>query len=225
MINSGEDDLGRLYARAERGMSVQEFLQSHSAIFTFIEAANLIEDYRLAKSRLKRLRDELTPAARFFRLHAANHDQVQFPLDSSVPDCNWRPVTGGHIKIEITVLQARERLNLMTELNETGEGRGFIGINDDQPTADFTDAMKQERRMYSTDEAKEKLTKAVSLCVNNKLHSRGDLLLIDSPLDWLQSIRWMEIVPQLQELVRPLSYSGIYLVGEQHGGDLCLQIR
>jgi hypothetical protein len=113
----------------------------------------------------------------------------------------------------------------MAELNETGEGRGFLGLTDDQPTKDFKTVMQQEPRMYSTDEAKKTMAHAIELCVNNKLHSGGDVLLIEAPLNSLQGTRWLELKPELEKLTRVLSISEVFLVGYHNNGDLCLKLK
>src|SRR4051794_38563083 len=108
--------------------------------------------------------------------------------------------------MEITVVQARERLNLMAELNQTGAGRWFIGLTDDQPTEDFRTAMQAEPRMYSTDEAQQALKRAIELCIEKKMHSCGDILLIEAPLDVLPNDRWLELKPDLAGLAGVLSF-------------------
>jgi hypothetical protein len=174
---------------------------------------------------MKRLRDEVTPAARFVRRCAAPEDRIQFPLDYGAADCNvchQAPVR--RRTIQITLIQGRERLNLMTELNETGCGRGFLGVTDDRPTSEFFDAIGKEREMYSTAEGQRTIVQAIELCAQNKAGIQGDTLLIEAPT-YLPMVRMLEIQLQLKQSVSRLSFSEIYLVGDHEDGDLCLQLK
>ena len=120
------DDLDRFYEVVKSGTRVDAFLGEFKLIFPFLRANGLKEEYRLARGRVKRLRDEITPVAIFAGRYAAPHDRIQFPLNSDVPDCNiWHQNPAWHRTIETTIIQGRARLNVMTELNETGWGRGF----------------------------------------------------------------------------------------------------
>ena len=67
-----------------RGTCVGEFLKRHAGLFADIKAAGLVQDYRLGRGRMKRLRDEVAPVELFLRGHADAADRVQFPLNSSV---------------------------------------------------------------------------------------------------------------------------------------------
>jgi hypothetical protein len=124
------------------------------------------------------LRDEVAPVESFLREHADAADRVRFPLNSSVPDCNvWHREPVLHRTIEVTVAQARERLNKMTELNNTGWGRGFIGITDDRPKSEFVEKMASPREAYSTDQVRDTTVTALGLRAANKAHttqSKGD---------------------------------------------------
>jgi hypothetical protein len=135
-----------------------------------LRSHGLVEDYRLGRGRMKRLRDEVTPVALFLSEHAGSSDKIQFPLNNHVPDCNvWHRTPNLHRTIEVTVAQARERLNLMTELNETGWGRGFIGVTDDKSKSAFDERMAEPREAYSTDRVREIMTGALTLCPETKL--------------------------------------------------------
>jgi hypothetical protein len=216
----------RFYEIIKRGTSVQEFMDGYAALFPYIRSSGLLEDYRLGRGRLKRLRDEVTPAARFVRQHAAPKDRIQLPLDYGITDCNvWHHAPTRHRTIQITLIQGRERLNLMTELNETGWGRGFLGVTDDRPTSEFLDAIGKERQMYSTEQSQTTLAHAVTLCAQNKSNSQGDTLLIEAPI-YLPMVRMLEIQSQLSQLVSRLSFSEVYLLGDDYeNGDLCLQLK
>jgi hypothetical protein len=223
------DDLDGFYELVRGRTRVDQFLRCYDALSTFVHSNGLTPDYRLGKGRLKRLRDEVTPAACFVRQHAAPVDEIQFPLNSNVPDCHvWHRDPERHRTIEITVVQGRERFNLMTELNSCGLARGFIGLTDDKPTGEFLDAMRaplDERPMYSTDAAQEIMAHAITLCARNKLHSKGDTLIIEAELLALPRIRWQETQSRLAQLTVLLSFSEIFLIGYHDDGDLCLQLK
>jgi hypothetical protein len=218
--------LDRFYELIKSGTSVDKFLYEYANLFPAIRSSGLLCDYRLGRGRLKRLRDEVTPAARFVRQHAEINDRIQLSLNSSTPDCNvWHSIPPRHRTIEITVAQALERFNLMTELNHTGLGRGFLGLTDDAGKGVFLNAMGQERQMYSTENAYETMAHAVTLTAQNKSFSQATTLLIESPLEWLPENRWVEARSRLTHLVANLNFSEVYLVGSHDNGDLCLRLK
>jgi hypothetical protein len=223
---SSKDALDIFVDRVKRGICVEEFLSCYDELFSFVHSSGLTADYRAARGRLKCLRDEITPAVRFIRLHAAPGDQVQFSMSSEVPDCiishrepRWDRT------VEITVAQARERFHLMTELNETGTGRAFTGLVDDNSTSEFLSVMNGERQVYSTTEAQSVITRAILRCAERKAHSEAHTLLIEGPLRLLPHVRWQEIVPQLRQLVQVLRFSEVYLVGDHDDDSLCLRLK
>jgi hypothetical protein len=221
------DDLANFYDLIRAGTRVDEFLRHFTALFPFIHANGLTAAYRLGKGRTKRLRDEVTPVATLIRHHAAPEDRIQFPLNSGVPDCNvWHANPARHRTVETTVIQARSRLNVMTELNNTGWGRGFLGVTDDAPTRDFEKAMNQEREAYSTEQVQTTTLHELALCAANKAHSQAHTLVIDvgTSMEALASSRWFAMRTALAEPVKNLSFSEIYLVGRSDE-DLCLKLK
>ncbi len=139
------DELHNFYAVLKRGTTVADFLDRYERVIQFIHKENLTKSYRLAQGAVKKLRDEVSPVARFVRMHAAPEDRIWFALSNSAPDCCVRHEGDGLREIEVTVAQARERLNVMTELNQTGTGRGYLGLSDDAQTEDFVAKMTQPR--------------------------------------------------------------------------------
>lgn len=220
------DMFDSFYEQLRSGLEIGEFFERHAALFPKIRARGLVEDYRLGRGQMKRLRDEVTPVALFLSRHAGNSDRVQFPLNSSVPDCNVLHRTPSlHRTIEVTVAQARERLNLMTELNKTGWGRGFIGVTDDQPKSVFDEKMADEREAYSTEQVRETMIDALALCARNKAHSQGHTLIVSTAMEHLPRERWVEMRPLLAASIAPLTFQEVYLVGRPDNADLCLKLK
>lgn len=228
MAGKAVDDLERFYDLVKSGTRVDEFVGAFESLFPFLRANGLKEEYRLARGRCKRLRDEVSPVAIFAGRYAAPHDRIQFPLNSGVPDCNvWHQNPAWHRTIETTIIQGRARLNVMTELNETGWGRGFVDLTDDRPTRDFVEVMGQEREAYSTEQVQRTMVHALALCAANKAHSQGHTLLIDvaTSMQTLPGERWLEMQCALAQPVKNLSFAEIHLVGQPDGEDFCLKLK
>src|SRR5687767_6061338 len=98
-----EDELDRFYATVMQQIDVATFLTNYARVNSFVHAAGLTPDRRMARGRLKRLRDEIQPAAHFVAKHAASDDLIQFPLDSGPFDCQIWHGNGRHRVIQITV--------------------------------------------------------------------------------------------------------------------------
>ncbi len=218
------DDLDDFYAALKRGATVASFLEDYQRIKEFIHAAGLTEDYRLARGRTKKLSDEVVPVVRFVRMNASSEDRISFALDNTSPDCLVRHEDGRLREIEITVIQARERFNVMAELNTTGTGRGFIGLSDDAPTEEFNAKMDQPSVGYSTDEVSQSIIRGVALAARRKRNHQGHTLLIEAPLQTLAAERWDEFRAQLAEKVKELAFSEIYVTGRSKR-DICLRIQ
>jgi hypothetical protein len=220
------DQLDRFYKKLKSGLEVAAFLEGRRALFGDIRARGLIGDYRLGKGRMKRLRDEVTPTAIFLAGHAKDQDIVHFPLNSNAPDCNvWHRTPHQHRMIALTVAQARERPNLMTELNETGWGRGFIGATDDKPKSAFDKTMAESPEAFSTEQVRRTLIDALALCARNKAHSLGDTLIVSTEMGLLSRKSWAEIQPALTLPVARLKFQEVYLVGESDGEEICLKLK
>jgi hypothetical protein len=220
------DFIDSFYELTRAGIAVDDFLERHAALFPMIRAEGLVEDYRLGKGRMKRLRDEVTPVALFLCGHADAKDTVQFPLNDDVPDCNvWHRTPDLHRTIEVTVVQAVERLNLMTELNKTGWGRGFIGLTDDKPKGSFDKKMADPREAYSTDQIRDTMVEAVTLCARNKAYSQGHTLIVSTAMEMLPRERWLEMRSLLAAPMAELGFREIYLVGRPDAAELCLKLK
>ena len=79
-----EDKLDDFYTTIKSGTTVSNFLEKYECIFRFIHSEGLTKDYRLGSGRVKKLRDEVTPVARFVRQFAAPTDRISFALSDVV---------------------------------------------------------------------------------------------------------------------------------------------
>ncbi len=215
------DQLELFYAKIGGVIEVSTLMDEYKRIFPFIHGAGLTADYREARGRLKRLRDEVTPIVGLLKRKASPDDKAKFNLDSSDHDALWVR-SQSTIKIEATVAQARARLNLMRELNKKGEGRGFLPITDEEETAQFLTVMDEEPSCYSTREYASTLEKAIRLCLQNKQHSPADILVIDAPVssEYVPFERLGEI-PVLGEPQVLAQRMEIYVIDR----EVCLGIR
>ena len=226
MRGAGEkNELDDFYTVLKRGTTVANFLDRYERIIQFIHEEGLTKGYRLARGPVKKLCDEVSPVARFVRKHAAPEDRIWFALDDTAPDCCVRHEVGGLREIEVTVAQARERLNVMTELNQTGTGRGYLGLSDDAPTEDFDRRMTQPRVAYSEEEVGRSMIRAVTICARNKSKFQGGTLLIEAPLETLPADRWGNFQAPLAEKVKELAFSEVYVTGRSDDRDICLRIK
>ena len=94
-------------------------------------------------------------------------------LDDDAADCELWHKDGQHRKIQITVAQANERRYLMTELNNRGIGRGYLGLTDDQDDHLFESKMSEEPCGCSPSDVEKTLCHALGLCLSNKKHHFG----------------------------------------------------
>ena len=218
------DGLHSFYAVLKRGTTVADFLDRYECVIEFIHKEGLTESYRLARGAVKKLRDEVTPIARFVRTHAAPKDRIWFALSASSPDCHVNHEGNGLREIEVTVAQARERLNVMTELNQTATGRGFLGLTDDAPTEDFVAKMAQPRVGYTDEEIGRSMIRAVEICAQKKSNYQGDTLLIEAPLETFPADRWNDFQPLLAEKAKELAFSEVYVTGVSDR-EICLRIK
>jgi hypothetical protein len=222
---TSRDKLNNFYEALTSGLTVKSFLCRLTDIYEFIHSRGLTNDYRLGKRRMKKLRDEVTPVARFVKTYAHLEDRVQLTMDNKFPDCVLFRKDGGKLDIEVTRAQAREDYYLMTELNETGTGRGFIGVPDDAPTHKFEEAMRRERQASATDEIVSCIEGAIELRARKKKQHQADILLIEAPLWLLPTSRWYEYLARFTAKVKPLKFHEVYLTGRGDNDDICLKIK
>ena len=218
-----KDELDDFYAALKSGTTVASFLERYDRIFPFDKEA-LTKDYRLARGKVKKLRDEVCPVARFVKKHAALEDRIWFTLDNNAPDCRVKHGGDRLRGIEVTVAQGKERFTVMTELNQTGTGRGFIGLSDDAPKEDFDGKKDQPRAAFSTEEIGQSIIRAVAICARKKSKFRGDTLLTEAPLETLPADRWGNFRADLAQQVKELAFAEVYLTGRSDR-DICLRIK
>lgn len=181
-MNTIESDLNAYYDTLTKGTSVCAFLEGFHQIIQHVHKAKLEDQYRLGRDEngieLKKLRDEVSPVARFVREHAQSGDTITFNLNDEYPDCTVVPQDGRKQGIEVTVARGFARYREMTKLNNCGESRPLIGLQDDAPKADKNAATNKEPEMYSTDDAINTVIEAVENSAEKKSKHKGDTLLI-----------------------------------------------
>lgn len=219
------DELDVFYSTISNGTTVSDFLRRYSAIIPFIHSAGMTKDFRLKRSRVKKLSDEIAPTARFARAHAKPEDRIRFSFSDRIPDCLLEHSDGRLRQIEVTIAQAKERLNTMLELNEHGIGRGYLGLPDDRPERDFSEAMQKERMAYSPENVRRTSLRAIELCAQQKMAAFGDTLLIDFPFQPIPAQRWRSFTTEFREAIGDLRFSEVYLCGWCAGDDLVLRIK
>lgn len=223
------NELNRFYDFAKGKNFVGAFLEAYGHIFPIIHSNGLTADYRIARGIVKKLRDEVTPAACFVGKHAVAEDEIRFSLDDKAADCELWHKNGRHRKVQITVAQANERRYLMTELNNRGIGRGYLGLTDDQEDRVFRSRINEESRGYSPPEVEKTISRALMLCLSNKKHHSGtDTLLIDGPLELFTADKWEPMRLNFAALATSpdfaTNFSEIYFVGSPSSGT-CLRLK
>jgi len=226
------------YVLLRNGTTVGDFLEGFKRIISHVKKAGLIDQYRLAKKEsgidLKRLRDEVSPVARFVGAHAQPDDRICFALGDSYPDCIVCDRDGRKREIEVTVIRAKERLALMDTLNRTGEVRGIGNLPDDAALRAFTNYAERTSdpdaaEAYSTDQIGCLIIGAVGKCARRKARHQADILLIEVLPDMhtLAADRWRSLQKPLSRNaeVKRLSFSEVYVVGRGDDGDICLRIK
>jgi len=213
---NAEDELARFYSAIRGEISVASFLDKYVRVNRFVVESGLVEDRRLGRGRLKRLRDEVQPVAHFVAHHAEPSDFVQFPLDTGPIDCTIRHGVDRVRLVQITVAQAKERFNIMRLLNRIGQSWRFLGVADNEGKDAFEAAMKRGQAMYSTGEAHAIIVRAIGICLQRKQDSRGaDTLLIDAPLEYLPAERWQVVLPQLSGLAKGSSFTDVFVTSRE----------
>ena len=87
-MTGSADELDAFYAALKEGVTVETFLRLYGKILGGVRSRGFTEHYRLGKGRLKKLSDEVTPAARFVRTYAKPGDRISFALDNSRNVCS-----------------------------------------------------------------------------------------------------------------------------------------
>ncbi len=221
------DNLDDFFTFLKNGTTVESFLSQFREIMGFIHARGLTKDYRLGKGKVKKLRDEVSPVARFVRAHATPEDRIRFALDKTYPDCIVHLQDGRKREIEITVVRSRERSVLMKKLNEDGDGHGLVNLPDDAAFQCFKKTIPQG---YSTEEeVARRIVHAVELSAERKGTHRGHTLLIEvvPDMNMLTDDWWDSIQTFLSDnaTVKALGFSEAYVTGLYDRDGLCLRIK
>ena len=221
------DELKQFYEALKAGMSVGEFLTAYERFDThFRRQHGLVEDYRLASRSMKKFCDEVRPVTRLVKAHATPTDRVQFNLSDQCPkypDCTVT-LNGRPRDVEVTVARAMERLYLMTELNAKGEAPGYIPLQDNAPHSSFRSAVQREQLPFCEDETIADMVEAIRICITKKRKFRGDVLLIEAPLDTLEDETWFEAKDLLSRPVGNIGFQEVYLTGRSET-DICIQLK
>jgi len=178
-----------------------------------------IDDYRLGRNQWKKLRDEITPVSNFLKFDKSiETNRVRFPLDNNTPDCWLLNDNGDNLGIEVTIERGREQYHLKSEMIKTGMGRGFIGIQDDAPQADFDLRMSEPRTMYATEEALKATKTGILRCLSRKSdHNKYKgvfYLLIQANLSTLRKKRWGAIKEELSQEATNLPFKEVHIIGD-----------
>lgn len=223
-LNKFYDDLS-----TPDGMSVTNFHNRQATLFAEDRSPNDLNDYRLGKNPWKKLRDEITPVSHFLKYSLINTDRIRFPLNNNTPDCWLLNVNGEDRGVEVTIERGREKYHLTQEMNESGMGRGFIGIQDDASQADFDNCMSNLRTMYLPGQALDATKVGILRCLSkkndHKKYSNVFYLLIQAHLSTLPKHRWNAIKKELSQEAVSLPFKEVYVIGNAGSEPWGFQIK
>lgn len=222
--HNGDPQLTQFFESLRAGISAGAFLGRLAELYCHSRTTGMTANFRLGAGPVKRLRDEITPLARYLRAKATPDTIVQVP-DRDPPDfvLTDSSVSTG---VECTIAGGKERYFAMLELNRSGLGRGFIGLPDSASNGEFRAAMVQPRETYSTALAYDVTLKNVRECLRRKGRGTyGDVLIIEGNTLILSPQRWIEFQPELQKAAATSNFRSIFFVGYNHPEQICLQIK
>jgi hypothetical protein len=222
--------LDDFYARvsATEGVGVVNLQAQLADLFARDRSEQDLNDFRLSKQPWKKLADEITPVSRFLRIRNINSGRIRFPLNDKPPDAwFWESSDSEPTGIEVTIAQGTERFHLAKELVNSGLGRGFIGLPDDAPPAEFKRAMSRQRIMYTNEHALSAIRNGISLCLTrkNRPDYEGCILLIQAPLRSLPYDRWDAIKRDLRAAAASLPFREVHVVGNADAVPWGFQIK
>lgn len=216
------------WVSADEGVRVAD-LQAHlKRLFARDRSDEDLNDYRLSRKRWKKLADEVTPVSRFLRFRKIHVGRVRFPLNDNPPDAwLWQDDKAKPTGIEVTIAQGRERFHLARELVRKGMGRGFIGLSDDAPSAEFDRAVSRQRIMYTSARALTAIGDGICRCLleKNKPGYAGYTLLIQAPLRSLPYERWEAIKPELRASAANLPFREVHVIGNAEDAPWGFQLK
>ncbi len=210
------------------GILVADFQEKYVRLFAGSRSGDDVKDYRLGKKPWKKLKDEVTPIFNFLKYNQIRAHRVRFPLDNDTPDCWLFDVNGEDRGVEVTIERGRERYHLAKELNNTGEGRGFIGVQDDAAKEKFSDKMSSPRSMYTTERALDVVKAGILRCLSRKndvKYSKVYYLVIQTDFSILPKQRWYAIENDLRINAINLPFQEIHAVGKVDGELFGFQIK
>ena len=152
-------------------------------------------------------------------------NRIRFALDDTAPDCFVEHENGHVREIEVTVAQAKERHHVMTELNDTGKARGYIGLSDDAQHASFNEVMNRDPTSPTQEEIGGSIVRAAKICARRKGTFRGDTLLIEAPLETMPADCWESFRDELGKQVKGMEFSEVYVTGRSGDCNICLRIK
>ena len=198
------------------GVGIDDFQNELEFLFSKDRSDQDLNDYRLGRGVWKKLRDEITPVSRFLKFYSPDMDHVRFPLDDKIPDC-WLLKDGSKdVGIEVTIERGRERYHRTKEMNETGIGRGFIGVQDDEEQEAFDRHMARPRIMYTTEQALNAVEQGILRCLSRKNDSKYEgvhYLLIQTDLSILSPKNWETIKKELTQETVSLPFQEVHVIG------------
>lgn len=211
----------------EAGVDIGWFQSELNRLFRNPRSQTDIQLYREARKPWKKLADEVVPVSSYLQAVNIASGRVRFSLNDTTPDC-WLLGFGARPQgLEITVARSRERIMLAKELNTKGYGRGFLGLPDDAPSADFEKALSRPRVMYTTEQALTAMEQGVIKCLKRKNGRKyeGFTLIIQTNLRSLPGERWELLMPRLSLASQETSFHEIYLVGDTGEAPCALRIK
>lgn len=199
-------------------MEIATFQNMVASLFADNRIDHDIKEYRLGSNSWKKLRDEVAPVSRFLEFNHVEANRVRFPLDNHTPDCWLMSSNGNDRGLEVTIESGREKYHLATELNKEGMGRGFVGLQDDDPQSEFNHSMSRPRVMYSSEQALEATKQGITRCLSRKnqpeKYRHIYCLLIQAHLNALPRDRWDAIKEELVREANALSFQEIHVIGD-----------
>lgn len=224
------DKLNEFYEEisSDEGISIGSFQDSLKSLFQDQRSSSDIENFRLGKSPWKKLRDEITPVSRFIEFNDIGADRIRFPLDNHTPDCWLLFDVSENLGVEVTIERGREKYHLAKELNETGRGRGFIGIQDDSSQTKFDERLSKPRTMFSSEQALEATKAGIIRCLSRKNETKYKnihYLLIQVHLNNLPKERWSLIKDDLRQVAKKLLFQEIHVIGDAGDESWGFQIK
>jgi hypothetical protein len=210
------------------GMNVADFQKRLKNLFAKDRSNADLNDYRLGKKPWKGLADEIVPVSHFLQFQNIGVDRIRFPRDNNTPDCWLLNDKGQKFGIEVTIARGRERFELTKEMNETGIGRGFIGLQDVASQADFDKRMSNPRNMFDSEQALQATKAGILFSLSKKNSERYEniyYLVIQAHLSILPNDRWSAIAEDLSQKAAFLPFQEIHVIGDVGENPWGFQIK